>query len=66
MNIFNLTNTASFDTPNNNVSVNFDFSAPPNNFSIEKAFNQSSQQIGLIQHALGSPRQIQFVGRFVF
>jgi hypothetical protein len=66
MNVFNLTNTASFDTPNNNVSVNFDFSAPPNNFSIEKAFNQSSQQIGLIQHALGSPRQIQFVGRFVF
>jgi hypothetical protein len=66
MNVFNLTNTASFDTPNNNVSVNYNFSAPPTNFSISKAFGQSSQQIGLIQHALGSPRQVQFVGRFVF
>jgi hypothetical protein len=66
MNVFNLTNTASFDTPNNNVSVNYNFSAPPTNFSIPKAFGQSSQQIGIIQHALGSPRQVQFVGRFVF
>ena len=66
MNVFNVTNTASFDTPNNNVSVNYDFGAPPSNFSIDKAFAQTSQQIGIIQHALGSPRQVQFTGRFVF
>ncbi len=66
INIFNVTNTPSFDTPNNNVSVNYDFGAPPTNFSIANAFAQSSQQIGIIQHALGSPRQVQFIGRFVF
>ncbi len=66
INFFNITNTPSFDTPNNNVSVNYDFSAPPTNFNIANAFNQSSQQIGIIQHALGSPRQVQFIGRFVF
>ncbi len=66
MNVFNITNTPSFDTPNNNVSVNYDFGAPPTNFNIGKAFAQSSQQIGIIQHALGSPRQVQFTGRFVF
>jgi hypothetical protein len=66
MNVFNITNTPSFDTPNNNVSVNYDFGAPPTNFNIANAFAQSSQQIGIIQHALGSPRQVQFIGRLVF
>lgn len=66
MNVFNITNTPSFDTPNNNVSVNYHFSAPPSNFNIATAFSQPSQQIGIIQHALGSPRQIQFTARLTF
>ncbi len=66
MNVFNLTNTPSFDTPNNNVSVNYAFGAPPTNFDVGKAFALTSQKIGIIQHSLGSPRQIQFTGRFVF
>ena len=66
INFFNITNTPSFDTPNNNVSVNSNFSAPPTNFDIGSAFADSGQQIGIIQHALGSPRQVQFIGRFVF
>ncbi|AXC14879.1 Oar protein [Acidisarcina polymorpha] len=64
--VFNITNTPSFDTPNNNVSTNYNFSAPPTNFNIGTAFSQSSQQIGIIQHTLGSPRQVQFAAKLTF
>lgn len=64
--VFNITNTPSFDTPNNNVSVNYNFSAPPTNFSVATAFAQNSQQIGIIQHTLGSPRQVQFAAKLSF
>lgn len=64
--VFNITNTPSFDTPNNNVSTNYNFGAPPTNFDIGTAFAQTNQQIGIIQHALGSPRQVQFAGKLTF
>ncbi len=59
--IFNLTNTASFDTPNNNVSFNPYYANPPFN----PVTGQNGYQIppagsvGFVQHTMGSPRFIQ-------
>ncbi|HEY6249925.1 MAG TPA: hypothetical protein VI685_08175, partial [Candidatus Angelobacter sp.] len=50
--IFNLTNTPSFDTPNNNVQF-FAFGNPPT-LQVPPAGN-----LGVIQHTLGSPRLIR-------
>jgi hypothetical protein len=47
-----LTNTTSFDTPNNNVSF-FNFNSPPD------LLNPPSGHLGLIQHTIGSPRLVR-------
>ena len=52
--LFNVTNTPSFDAPNNNVTGN-----PSYNGSYDLAGGFASGQTGLIQHTLGSPRQYQ-------
>jgi hypothetical protein len=57
-NIFNLTNTPSFDTPNNNVSFNNGFNNPPTFFSSGAAAAVGSG-FGSIQNTLGSARLIQ-------
>ncbi|HET9741574.1 MAG TPA: carboxypeptidase regulatory-like domain-containing protein [Terriglobales bacterium] len=57
--IFNLTNTPSFDTPNNNVSFS-DFGNPPN-FSFPP-----SGDLGVVQHSIGSPRLIRMSLHFIF
>jgi len=49
---FNLTNHASFDAPNNNVSF-YNYGNPP---SIN---NPPSGSLGIIQHTIGSPRFLQ-------
>jgi hypothetical protein len=48
------------------TGTNYNFGAPPTNFDIGTAFAQTNQQIGIIQHALGSPRQVQFAGKLTF
>ena len=57
-NVFNLTNTPSFDTPNNNVSFNNGFNNPPTFFA-NGAAAAAGSGFGLIQNTLGSPRLIQ-------
>jgi hypothetical protein len=59
--IFNLTNTASFDTPNNNVAFNPFFANPPFNPTTGQNGYQipPSGSLGIVQHTLGSPRFIQ-------
>jgi hypothetical protein len=68
--VFNLFNHASFDTPNNNVLFNPSFFNPPDYTGLTtacfvKSPTQSAYvcppggQLGLIQHTLGSPRFMQ-------
>lgn len=57
-NVFNVTNTPSFDTPNNNVSFNNGFNNPPTFFSSGSAA-AAGTGFGLIQNTLGSPRLVQ-------
>ncbi len=79
INIFNVSNTPSFDTPGNNFSgdpnfspySSFDNNVNPNGIipigpgtGASGAF--SSQGVGVITNPLGSPRQIQFAGRLSF
>jgi hypothetical protein len=58
--IFNLSNTPSFDTPNNNVSFAANFNNPPTFVSPPLG------SLGVIQHTLGSPRLIRMSLHFVF
>ncbi|HYK37421.1 TonB-dependent receptor domain-containing protein [Alloacidobacterium sp.] len=65
---FNISNTPSFDTPGNNFTGS-DFNNPPGITPLgpnapSDAF--SSQGVGVITNPLGSPRQIQFTGKFTF
>lgn len=57
--VFNLTNTPSFDTPNNNVSF-FSFGNPPT-LQVPPSGN-----LGVIQHTLGSPRLIRMALHITF
>jgi hypothetical protein len=70
MDVFNVTNTPSFDTPGNNFTGS-DFSNPPSYTPIgtmpgvsPTAF--SSQGVGAITNPLGSPRQVEFTGILTF
>ena len=63
--IFNVTNTASFDIPINNVSQNLEF----NDFPVYGAGLYSSPTfsgLGIVNKTIGSPRQIQMSLRFTF
>jgi hypothetical protein len=57
--IFNVSNTPSFDTPNNNVSF-FSFGNPPT-LQVPPQGN-----LGAVQHPLGSPRLIRMAIHFTF
>ena len=67
--IFNVTNTPSFDTPNNNINFALNFRDPPTfanpsgtpaNFTGGMAGpTQPGGNLGVIQHTLGSPRLIR-------
>lgn len=70
--IFNLTNSPSFDTPNNNVSFNVGgFNTPGPNTPTNLAGNPGYQvppsgQLGVVQHTIGSPRLIQMSLHLIF
>lgn len=59
LDVFNLTNTTSFDTPNNNVQF-FNFNNPPD------LLNPPSGHLGLIQHTIGSPRLVRMALHITF
>jgi Carboxypeptidase regulatory-like domain len=68
MEVFNVTNTPSFDTPGNNFTGS-DFNDPPSYTPLGPGANPttfSSQGVGAITNPIGSPRQIQFYGIFSF
>jgi hypothetical protein len=54
--VYNVTNTASFDIPQNNVNQNFAFNNVP--VGGEPLFNPPVG-LGIVKHTIGSPRQIQ-------
>jgi hypothetical protein len=63
--VFNLTNTASFDVPINNVSQNLFF----NDFPVQGEPLYSSPTLsglGIVNKTIGSPRQIQMTLRLMF
>ncbi len=63
LDVYNLTNTGSFDVPGNEVSQNQFF----NNFPVagEPLYNPPFG-IGVVTHTIGSPRQIQMSLRLLF
>jgi Carboxypeptidase regulatory-like domain len=63
LDIFNVSNTASFDTPNNNVSFALDFNNPP---TLTTNGLLAQGNLGALQHAIGSPRLIRMSLHFVF
>ncbi len=68
MEVFNVTNTPSFDTPGSNFSGS-DFGNPPNITPLGPGSDTSSfasQGVGAVTNPIGSPRQIQFYGILSF
>jgi Carboxypeptidase regulatory-like domain len=70
MEIFNITNTGSFDTPSNSFTGS-DFGNPPTFVPIGPSIPAgstafSSQGVGAINNPIGSPRQVQFYGILSF
>jgi len=66
LDVFNLTNTTSFDTPNNNVSFNPYYGNPPEGPNGVGYQFPPSGELGVIQHTIGSPRQVQMSLHLVF
>ncbi len=68
MEVFNVTNTPSFDTPGSNFSGS-DFGNPPNITPLGPGTTASvfaDQGVGAVTNPIGSPRQIQFYGILSF
>jgi hypothetical protein len=78
--VFNVTNTSSFDIPNDNVSTNSSFSNTPTyNPALSNAANRQSLYsinsngtvgsglgLGVVQQTIGSPRLIQMSLRLIY
>ncbi|HKD62156.1 MAG TPA: hypothetical protein VKB47_16965 [Terracidiphilus sp.] len=54
--VYNVTNTASFDIPQNNVNQNYAFNNVP--IANQLLYN-APVGLGIVKHTIGSPRQIQ-------
>jgi hypothetical protein len=68
MDVFNVTNTPSFDTPGNNFTGS-DFGNPPNYLPLGPGADPltfANQGVGAVTNPLGGPRQIQFTGLITF
>jgi Carboxypeptidase regulatory-like domain/TonB dependent receptor len=57
--VFNLTNTTSFDVPGNEVSQNQYYNAFPTAGTAPADFYSAPSGLGIVTHTIGSPRQIQ-------
>jgi hypothetical protein len=67
--VYNLTNTTSFDVPGNEVSQNAsynNFPAPDQPATGPGGLYSAPGGLGLVQHTIGSPRQIQMSLHFDF
>lgn len=68
MEVFNISNTPSFDVPGNNFSGS-DFNNPPGITPLGPGADPttfSSQGVGAVTNPIGSPRQVQFYGILQF
>jgi hypothetical protein len=59
MDVFNLTNHASFDIPNAQVSQNSAYNPTPSADQAVSSFYTPPANVGFVQHTIGAPRQIQ-------
>ncbi len=57
--VYNLTNTTSFDVPGNEVSQNQYYNAFPTAGTAPADFYSAPSGLGIVTHTIGSPRQIQ-------
>ena len=57
--VYNLTNTTSFDVPGNEVSQNQFYDAFPVSGTAPSDFYSAPSGLGIVTHTIGSPRQIQ-------
>ena len=78
--VYNLTNTTSFDVPGNEVSQNQNYNAFPNvgsavlpgtcdkngNGTVSGSFYNCPAGLGIVTHTIGSPRQVQMSLHFDF
>jgi len=77
--VYNLTNSASFDVPGNEVSQNVDYNAAPDSgltplptgcsatgAQTNSSFYNCPTGLGIVTHTIGSPRQIQMSLSFMF
>ncbi len=63
--IFNLTNTASFDVPVDNVSQNLFFNDFPT-YGVPLYSSPTASGLGIVNKTIGGPRQIQMTLKFMF
>jgi hypothetical protein len=64
--VYNLTNTTSFDVPGNEVSQNQFYDAFPQAGTAPADFYSAPSGLGIVTHTIGSPRQIQMSLHFDF
>ena len=64
--VYNLTNTTSFDVPGNEVSQNEFYDANPQTGTAPSDFYNAPGGLGIVTHTIGSPRQIQMSLHFDF
>ena len=65
--VFNLTNTSSFDIPSDNVSQNQSYNnAPTYSTDPFSLYTSAPGGLGITKHTIGSPRQIQMSLRLLF
>jgi hypothetical protein len=73
--VYNLTNTSSFDVPGNEVSQNENYNGfpiagtpvlPTSCSASNAGFYNCPSGLGTVTHTIGSPRQIQMSLRFLF
>jgi len=64
--VYNLTNTTSFDIPGAEVSQNAQYNAFPSAGTSPADFYSAPSGLGIVTHTIGSPRQIQMSLRLDF
>ena len=57
--VYNLTNTTSFDIPGNQVSQNAAYNSFPTAGTPPSSFYSAPGGLGLVTHTIGAPRQVQ-------
>jgi hypothetical protein len=66
LDVFNLTNTTSFDIPGNQVSQNQNYDSAPTVDMKASDLYSAPSGLGIVTHTIGSPRQVQMSLRLDF